>query len=100
MDDTSTSNKQNEPIGRKGGMASGSTMERETTGQKVKEGWQDFKTKISQKWNDLTDKDIDNFQRKDRRELVGYVHGRVGGDRTLVERDIDTLARETNYRFD
>lgn len=89
-----------EEIGRKAGTsATGSTMERETAGQKMKEGWIDFRTKVRQKWNQLTDKDLDTYQSKGRNDFVGYVHNRVGGDRTTVERDIDTFARDTNYRW-
>ena len=86
-------------IGRKGGAATGSTMTRQGTGQGVKEGWNDFKAKVRQKWNNLTDKDIDTYQSRNRNDFVGYVHGKVGGDRNLVERDIDTFARDTNYRW-
>lgn len=88
-----------EPIGRKGGMTGTATAQRETTSTKVREGWNDFKGKIRQKWNQLTDKDIDAYQSKNRNEFVGYVHNRVGGDRTMIERDVDNLARETNYKW-
>ena len=91
-------NFEREEIGRKGGVGTGATMHREgATG--VREGWQDFKAKVRQKWSTLTDKDLDAYQGRNRDDFVGYVHGRVGGDRTLVSRDIDTFARDTNYRW-
>lgn len=83
-------------IGRTGGAATSATSK---TGQNVKQGWNDFKAKVRQKWNNLTDKDIDTYQNRNRNDFVGYVHGKVGGDRTMVERDIDTFARDTNYRW-
>lgn len=91
-----------EDIGRTGGMArsSGTTMGRgETAGQKMKEGWNDFRTKVRQKWSQLTDRDIDTYQNRNRNDFVEYVHGKVGGDRTMVERDVDNIARDTNYRW-
>lgn len=83
-------------IGRTGGAATGTQM---PAGQKAKEGWQDFKAKVRQKWNQLTDNDIDTYQSRGRNDLVGFVHNRVGGDRTMIERDIDTFARDTRYRW-
>ena len=100
MVDTPTNTNEREEIGRKGSAMGGSaTMERETAGEKVREGWNDFKTKIRQKWNQLSDSDIDTYQGRNRDDFVGYVHGKVGGDRTIVGRDIDTFARDTNYRW-
>jgi hypothetical protein len=95
-------NTNREEIGQTGGMgtsATGSLNRGETAGQKVKQGWNEFKTKVRGKWNQLTDKDIDTYQNRNRNDFVGYVHGKVGGDRTMVERDIDTFARDTNYRW-
>ncbi len=88
-------------IGRKGGSTSGSALHRnEPVGQKVKEGWQEFKAKVRAKWNHLTDKDLDTYQKRNRGDFVGYVHGKVGGDRAVVERDIDSFARDTKYRWE
>ena len=88
----------NDPIGHKGS-TSGTTMQNKPVGEKVREGWNDFKTNVRQKWNQLTDKDIDTYQNLNRNDFVGYVHGKVGGDRTAVERDVDDIARRSNYRF-
>ena len=93
------SNLDRDEIGRKGGAATGGTMQRESVGQNVKEGWNDFKAKVRQKWNQLSDKDIDTYQNRNRNDFVGYVHGKVGGDRTMIERDVDAYARDTNYRW-
>lgn len=89
-------------IGRKGGAtAGGSTMQRGGgVGQNVKEGWQDFRTKVRGKWNQLTDKDLDSYQNRNRNDLVGFIGERTGQDRSVIERDVDNLARETNYRWD
>ncbi|GEM_PF-7088129 len=89
-----------EEIGRQGAASTGSMHRNEPVGQKMKEGWREFKAKIRQKWSHLNDKDIDTYQNRSRNDFVGYVHGKVGGDRSLVERDVDTFARDTNYRWD
>jgi hypothetical protein len=89
-------------IGRKGGMTGGTTsMQRDQpVGQKVKQGWNEFKSKIKTKWNRLDDNELDTYSSRNRNDFVGYVHGKVGGDRSMIERDIDTYSRETNYRWD
>ncbi|HEX2022527.1 MAG TPA: hypothetical protein VHH36_07425 [Candidatus Thermoplasmatota archaeon] len=90
-----------EEIGHKGGVGStGSTMHREGVGQNVKEGWQNFRAKVRGKWNQLTDKDLDQYQGRRRDDLVSFIGDRVGGDRTTIGRDVDNFARETNYRWD
>lgn len=88
-----------EPIGRKGS-TTGTTMPRETVGEKVREGWQDFRTNVRQKWNTLTDKDIDTYQGRNRNDFVGYVHNEVGGERSAIERDVDDISTRSNYRWD
>ena len=94
-------NRDDELIGRKGGSATGSsTIHRETAGEKVREGWNDFKANVRQKWNQLTDQDIDTYQGRDRNDFVGYVHGKVGGEKSMIERDVDALSRQSNYRWD
>jgi hypothetical protein len=99
VDDTTNLNR--DEIGRQGASTSttGTMRRNEPTGQKVKEGWHDFKAKVRQKWNQLTDKDIDTYQNRSRNDFVGYVHGKVGGDRAMVERDVDTFARDSSYRW-
>ena len=94
-----------EPIDRKGGMAS-TTTTREPVKEKVREGaenvregWQNFKMKVREKWSDLKDNDVDRYQ-ANRSGLVGHIGETTGSDRSLIERDVDTLARETNYRCD
>lgn len=88
-------------IGRKGGAGmSGSTVHRQdSTKENIKEGWHDFKAKVRQKWNQLTDDDIDNYRSRGRSDFVNNVHTKVGGDRTAIERDIDSISRDTNYRW-
>lgn len=88
-----------EPIGHKGS-TSGTTMQNKPVGEKVREGWNDFKTNVRQKWDQLTDKDIDTYHGKPRNDFVGYVHGKVGGEKSIIERDVDALARQSNYRWD
>jgi uncharacterized protein YjbJ (UPF0337 family) len=88
-------------IARQGGSSTTGTMRREEpVGQKMKEGWRDFKAKVRAKWSQLTDKDVDTYHGRSRNDFVGYVHGKVGGDRSLVERDVDTFARDARYRWD
>ena len=90
-----------EEIGRKGGMGStGTTMQRDQpVGQKVKQGWNEFKARITGKWSKLDSTELDSYSSRNRNDLVGYVHTNVGGDRGAIERDIDTYSRETNYRW-
>lgn len=88
----------NEPIGRKGSTTSATTT-REPVGEKIREGWNDFKANVRQKWDQITDKDMDTYQGRDRNAFVGYVHNKVGGDRTAIERDVDDIARRSNYRW-
>lgn len=76
------------------------TTRREPVGEQVREGWHDFKTNVRQKWNQLTDNDIDTYQSRERNDFVGYVHGKVGGEKSMIERDVDALARQSNYRWD
>lgn len=90
---------QNRDVGRKGGVAGGSSsMERE--GQGVREGWQNFRSRVRSKWNQLSDRDLDLYQTRGRNDLVGFIGERTGNDRNVIERDIDNIARETNYRWD
>lgn len=86
-----------EDTGRKSSAANASQP---TGGRNAKEGWAEFKARLSQKWNRIDEREIDTFQGRDRTSLVGFVHEKVGGDRSTVERDVDTLARDTSYRFD
>jgi hypothetical protein len=89
-----------EEIGRKGGVGGTTgTMQRDTVGENVREGWQNLRSKIRGKWNQLTDKDLDTYQNRNRDDLVGFIGERVGGDRTAIGRDVDNFARETNYRW-
>lgn len=89
---------QSRDVGRKGGAAGGSSsMERE--GQ-MKEGWQNFRNKVRSKWNQLSDRDLDLYRTRGRNDLVGFIGERTGNERGVIERDVDNIARETNYRWD
>lgn len=88
-----------EDVGRKAGMAS-PTPSIERGARNVKQGWAEFKSKLSQKWDRLDATEIDTYQGRDRTSLVGFLHQKVGGERSAVERDVDSLARDTSYRFD
>lgn len=90
-----------ESVGRKGGMSGeGSTMQRQGAGENVKQGWQQFREKVRGKWNDISDRDLDQYQNKNRNDLVGYLNQKTGQDRNSIERDVDTFARDTNYRWE
>lgn len=111
MDNSGLSNTGNDPsnvankgqIGTQGGLStSGSaTMTKDQpVGQKVKQGWNEFKAKVTGKWHQLKgDNTLDSYSGKTRNDFVGYVHGKVGGDRSLVERDVDGFAKETKYQW-
>lgn len=86
-------------VARKGGASSSATMTR-GTGEKVREGWENFKAKLTGKWSKLDANELDTYQSRSRNDLVGYIGQRTGTDRSLVERDIDTFARDTNYRWE
>lgn len=62
--------------------------------------WNNFRTKVKGKWNQLSDQDIDRVQGKRRDEVVETISTRVGGDRNTIGRDLDNIARESNYRFE
>lgn len=101
MADVSRNPGKREEVGRKGGVGgTAGTMERETPGQKVKEGWSDFRARVRGKWNEITERDLDEYRRRRRDDLVNFIGDRVGGDRTAIGRDIDNFARESNYRWD
>lgn len=69
-------------------------------GDKVQDKWHDFRAAVREKWNDLTDRDIDQYKGRDRNEFVGYIGERTGSRREEIDRDIDSLSRNTGYRFD
>lgn len=100
MDNRDVNHHEKDLIGRKGGASTGATMHRDTVGQNVREGWHDFRAKVRAKWSQLTDKDLDAYQGRSRNDLVGFIGQRTGSERSVVERDVDAFARDTNYRWD
>lgn len=74
-------------------------MDKTPTGQQASGNWKVFKGKLREKWGALTDDELDRLQGR-REQLVGHIERRVGEDRSRLERDIDSYARETGYRFD
>lgn len=100
VNDTFDQTSNRDEIGRKGSASTGASMHKESVGQEIKENWQQFRTKVRAKWNQLTDNDLDRYQGRKRDDLVGFIGDRVGGDRTAIGRDIDSYARDTNYKWD
>ena len=88
-----------EPIGRKGSESMGAQTARGSP-PVMKQGWRELRTKLRTKYDQLTDNDLDAFQGRRKDDLVGFIGERVGGDRSAISRDVDNLARETNYRWD
>lgn len=74
------------------------TSERDL-GEKVKDNWDVFRMRVKEKWNDITDRDLDQYKGRRREELSGYIGQRTGSKHDDVDRDLDTLAQDTGYRF-
>lgn len=68
-------------------------------GEKMKDNWDQFRLKVKDKWNDLTDNDLDTYKGRRRDDLVGHISERTGARREEISRDIDSLSQETGYRF-
>ena len=67
-------------------------------GDRVQGNWKQFKGKLREKWGDLRDDDLDRSQGQ-RDQLVGHIQERTGRQRQEIERDVDTISRDTGYRF-
>ena len=61
--------------------------------------WLRFKGKLREMWGSLTDNDLDRYQGK-LDQLVGYIEKATGKARLDVQRDVERLARDNQYRFD
>jgi len=68
-------------------------------GDKVKDNWDRFRMRVKGKWSDLTDRDLDQYKGRRRDDLVGHISTRTGNRREEIDRDIDSLARDTGYKF-
>jgi uncharacterized protein YjbJ (UPF0337 family) len=71
---------------------------RSPAGERVSGNWKMFKGKLREKWGEITDDELDRVQGR-REQLVGYIQQKSGRERAEVEREIDNLSRETNYRW-
>lgn len=69
-------------------------------GDRVEDNWDRFKGRVREKWNDLTDRDLDSYKGRRKDELVGHISERTGEQREAIGRDVDSLSRDTGYRFD
>lgn len=70
-----------------------------SAGQNIRQGWDQFRSRVRGKWNDISERDLDQYQGRRREDLVGYIGERTGGRREDIDRDVDTFARDTGYRF-
>jgi len=61
--------------------------------------WLRFKGKLREMWGSLTDNDLDRYQGK-LDQLVGYIEKATGKARLDVQRDVERLARDNQYRFE
>lgn len=85
----------------KGSVGNQGNLDRVTqspTSQRVEGNWNQFKGKLREKWGDLTDDELDRLQGQ-RDQIVGRLQEHTGRQRQEVERDIDTISRESGYRF-
>ncbi|MHB8584378.1 MAG: CsbD family protein [Thermoplasmatota archaeon] len=64
----------------------------------IEGNWKQFKGKVREKWGNLTDNDLERLKGK-RDQIAGEIQERSGLARREVEREIDRLANETQYRF-
>ena len=69
-----------------------------STGQRTEGNWRQFRGKLREKWGDLRDDDLDRVQGK-RGQLVGHIQERTGRQRQEIERDVDTISRDSGYSF-
>ena len=76
----------------------GTTSDRDL-GDKVRDNWDQFRMKVKEKWSDIKDRDIDTYKGKRREDLSGYIGQKTGSRREEVDRELDTLARDTGYNF-
>jgi uncharacterized protein YjbJ (UPF0337 family) len=65
---------------------------------RVTGNWKLFKGKLRERWGDLTDDELDRLQGQ-RDQLIGRLQERSGRERAEIERDIDSLSRDTNYAW-
>lgn len=70
----------------------------DSTKDKISGNWLQFKGKVREKWGDLTDDELDRAKGQ-RDQLLGVIEKRSGEPRQNVERDVDRIARDTDYRF-
>lgn len=67
-------------------------------GQRAEGNWKQFKGKLREKWGQLTDDELDQLKGR-RDQMVGKIQERTGEERQRIEREIDDLSRNLNYRF-
>ncbi|HHT20725.1 MAG TPA: CsbD family protein [Tissierellia bacterium] len=66
-------------------------------GDDLREGWEDFKHTLKQKWDRLTDEDVESI-RGDRRALSTRLRDSYGWDEATAEREIDEHYRSYRTR--
>ena len=71
---------------------------RSATGDRIEGNWRQLKGKLKEKWGELTDDDLDRMAGR-REQLIGYLQERSGQGRADVERQLDDLSRDAEYRF-
>jgi uncharacterized protein YjbJ (UPF0337 family) len=66
--------------------------------QQADGNWNQFKGRLREAWGSLTDDDIDRYKGR-RDQLVGYVQEKTGEARENVDRTMNRLSEESDYRF-
>lgn len=84
-----------------GSQRGGSQMGGRAGGQPAgTEAWTKFRSKVRSKWSDIEERDLDRYKGRNREELSGFINQRVSGSRREdINRDLDSISRETGYRF-
>lgn len=64
----------------------------------VEGNWKLFVGFLREKWGDLTDDDLQRMKGR-REQVVGYLQERSAEEREKVEREVDDIARRSNYSW-
>lgn len=68
------------------------------TGERISGNWKQFKGKVREKWGALTDDELDRVKGQ-RDQLLGVIEKRSGEARANIEREVDRLAHDVDYKF-
>ncbi len=59
--------------------------------QKISGKWKQFKGKVKEKWGDLTDDELDQYEGNED-QLEGYLEEKTGKSRAAIRKELDRMA--------